>query len=464
MRCALLLLSALVVLAFASAEVASSTPSSPTLVCSLPPAKRLSALASSSLTRLSTLPSPYPSYAEAAFSTYLSSMYDPTRQRLRLQYNSPQPSNYWNSAIAFHTLLHYQDFHSHSNSTAPPTPVVPLVEVLVATQRHLNQSDAELRNLYNDDMSWMVHALTALYDHTRNQSYVDAADLLLATIRQSDDTTCCGDMKGGVWWDLAHSSKATAAQAGVAMAALRLRETSASNFSSDYLLHYAAEHYQFWRVHMLNNATGQVCDSIGKNGQRNWWSFSYNEGLMIGDAVHLYNATHDKAYLADAALLAGFLMRGINVTVNGTRRTILANDCNGGCDNDSSEFHQVGFQYMTEYYRLLVQLAMGGGGAGGGGGGGVGCGVRPVRLPAGEHRQPVAQRPRRRQGQLQLQLGRAFRGQGEGRTAGGDERRPVRLLAVRRSARHDSHHHRGSAAHAVGPFAGAVRWEVSGGC
>ena len=287
-------------------------------------------------------------------------MYNPTRQTLRLAVNSPLPSNYWNAAIAFHTLLHYVDFHSHYNKSTPPTTVVQLVETLVNTQRRLNESDPELRNNYIDDMSWMIHALTALYEHTGNQSYVDAADLLLNTNRQYDDTTCCGDEKGGIWWDTFKTSKATAAQAGVAMAALRLRETGKSNFSSDYLLTYGASHYAFWRGYMVNNQTGQVTDSIGKGGKKNYWSFSYNEGLMIGDAVHLYNATKDKQYLTDAALIAGFLQRGINVSVNGTVRTILANDCNGGCDNDTAEFHQIGFQYLVEYYRLLVQLLLAG--------------------------------------------------------------------------------------------------------
>ena len=340
-----------------------SAPRAAAPICSLPPAERQAALRGSSVSRVSALPGePYSGYAEAAFNTFYTTMYNPARQVLRLAYMSPQPSNYWNSAIAFHTLLQYVDFHraSPSASHSPSAPdVVAMVEGLVQEQTRLNESDPQLRNRYNDDMSWMVHALTALYDHTGNHTYIDMADLLFTTIKQSDDTTCCGDMKGGIWWDLAHSSKATAAQAGVSLAAIRLRETKASSYAQDMLLQYSAEHFAFWRLHMVN-ASGQVCDSINKDGRRNWWSFSYNEGLMIADAVHLYNATGNKTYLADAALLAGFLMRGINVSINGTERTILANDCGGGCSNDAAEFHQVGYQYMTEYYRLLVSLLQAG--------------------------------------------------------------------------------------------------------
>jgi len=106
---------------------------------------------------------------------------------------------------------------------------------------------------------------------------------------------------------------------------------------------------------MVNNETGQVCDSINTKGVRNWWSFTYNNGLMLGAAVHLYNATLDKSYLIDAQLLSSFLMKGQTVSINGTQRVIMINDCDG-CSNDGSEFHQVSFQYLTEYYRLLFQL------------------------------------------------------------------------------------------------------------
>lgn len=204
----------------------------------------------------------------------------------------------------------------------------------------------------------MMHALTALYDQTHNSTYTDMATLLFDTVKQSDDTTCCGTWKDGVWWDLAHSSKATAAQAGVTMAALRLMETNATKYSQDVLLAYAEHHFWFWRLYMVDNTTGQVCDNINLKGRKTWWQFSYNEGLMIGDAVHLYRATNNTQYLTEARFIAAHLLNiGQNVSVNGTTRRIMADDAAGGCSDDVAEFHQVGYQYLTEYYRLLVQLA-----------------------------------------------------------------------------------------------------------
>ena len=297
----------------------------------------------------------YDSYANTAYGTFISKLYDSNQQRLLFSAGSDKPSNYWNTAVALQSILHYAIF-VQARAPKVAAQIVGIVEGLVETQTKLNQSDPQLRNNYNDDMAWMIHALTALYDYTGIPKYIDMATLLFDTIKQSDDTTCCGDMLGGVWWDLFHTSKATAAQAGVTIAALRLRETGAvTKYSDSYLLQYAAEHYAFWRQHMVNLTNGQVCDNIHPDGVRTWWAFTYNNGLMLGAAVHLYKATQDKQYLADAKMYTHFLMQGQTVSINGTKKTIMRNDC-GECDSDASQFHQVSFQYLTQYYRLLHQL------------------------------------------------------------------------------------------------------------
>ena len=207
-------------------------------------------------------------------------------------------------------------------------------------------------------MSWMIHALTLLYQQTGQSSYITMSSTLLSTVQQSDDTTCCGSHPGGVWWDLAHTSKATAAQMGVTVAALRMIETGQYNAATEAtLLSYAESHYTFWKSNFLNTATGQIADHEDTSGALTWWGFSYNNGLMLGAAVHLFQQTSTASYLTDAALYASFLLNGKQVQVNGTTRTILNDDCGGGCDGDCSQFHQVAFHYLTEYYTLLYQRA-----------------------------------------------------------------------------------------------------------
>ena len=140
-------LSALVVLASAC-----WTPIAYTSVplCSLPSADRLSALPT--LTTAKLAPStPYAGYADAAYTDFINEMYDarPAHRWLRLQVGSNKPSNYWNTAIALHTLLHYNTFDVNRGGKDD---AVQLVEQLVERERSLNESDPQLRNLYNDDM------------------------------------------------------------------------------------------------------------------------------------------------------------------------------------------------------------------------------------------------------------------------------------------------------------------------
>jgi hypothetical protein len=204
----------------------------------------------------------------------------------------------------------------------------------------------------------MIHALVKLWEHTQSSTPISQAEVLFDTIKAQDDTTCCGAHPGGVWWDAAHTEKATAAQIGVTVAALRLRETThATEYSQSTWLSYATSHYSFWKSYFTNSGTGQVVDHEDTSGNLVWWGFTYNNGLMLGAAVHLYNATGSSAYLTDAALWASYLLNGQSVSINGVSKTILNNNC-GGCDGDCSQFQQVAFQYLAEYYQLLYTNAL----------------------------------------------------------------------------------------------------------
>lgn len=165
----------------------------------------------------------YADYANQAWHVYISSMYDPENQWLRLQYNSKAPSNYWNAAVAYQSIMHYGNFNESSyqtddqSSVSSKQSINQLIYQLIHTERSLNQSDWHLRNNYNDDCSWMIHGLTALYDRTKdnlsinqsiydfmankgNVSLIDDSLVLHAWIRESEDSTCCGNDKGGIWW------------------------------------------------------------------------------------------------------------------------------------------------------------------------------------------------------------------------------------------------------------------------
>ncbi|KAG9023492.1 hypothetical protein FRB95_013002 [Tulasnella sp. JGI-2019a] len=379
-----ILSTSLVVLGSSIGTVLAVTP-----VCSLASASRLAALKTSSSTTASTLGSPtYANIAETVFTTYINYYYSTSGRYLYASYGSTGTySNYWNTAIAIQALLDYATFHNAHGIGGlgwGAATVVATVQDIVNTQKTLSgEANANLENGYNDDMSWMIHGLTKLYNHTSSATYVTMAQTLFDQVKLSDDTTCCGSYKGGVWWDTAHTSKATAAQLGITVAALKLGETGASTeYTKAQYLSYAQSHYSFWTsTPFTNRANGQIVDHEDTAGALTWWGFDYNNGLGafdppylvtpgklictgcpyvetgIGAAVHLYLATGTASYLTDAALFTSYLLSSAQtVTVNGASVQILANNC-GGCDGDCSQFHQVAMQYLMDYYNVLYNIA-----------------------------------------------------------------------------------------------------------
>src|SRR3954468_18833548 len=167
---------------------------------------------------------------------------------------------------------------------------------------------------YYDDECWMTMALLRACDLTGNVKYLNRAKTLYADIQTAWDTSCCGSVKGGMWWDKAHTQKATASNAGAALAGARLyRRTADVSY-----LDFAQQVYSWWYSNMVNSATFQVGDHIDPDGTKVWWKFTYNEGLMIGAAVELNEATGNAAYLINAQNIANFMIvNEVASTANG---------------------------------------------------------------------------------------------------------------------------------------------------
>ena len=210
---------------------------------------------------------------------------------------------------------------------------------------------------YYDDECWMTLALIRAYDLTTNVMYLNQAQALYADIEGGWDNSCCGAPVGGVWWDKAHSQKATASNAGAALAGARLylRTTNVT------YLNFAQQVYGYWFTNMVNQSTFQVCDHIQTDGTKVWWQFTYNEGLMIGASVELNEATGTAAYLTKAQNIASFMMNH-EVVAN-----VLKDGNNSTNTDDAHEFKGPAYRYLmrlyqkdtskTQYYTVLKASA-----------------------------------------------------------------------------------------------------------
>ena len=72
----------------------------------------------------------------------------------------------------------------------------------------------------------MALALIRAHALTGTQKYLDRATSLYADIKAAWNTTCCGPTPGGLWWDRPHTQKATAANAGAVITAMRLGDVA----------------------------------------------------------------------------------------------------------------------------------------------------------------------------------------------------------------------------------------------
>ena len=155
------------------------------------------------------------------------------------------------------------------------------------------------------------------------------------------DTTCCGPQKGGVWWDKAHTQKATASNAGAALAGARLYERTAN----PSYLGFSQQVYSYWFSNMVSQG---VCDHITTDGTKVWWRFSYNEGLMTGAALALARVTGSSTYLTNANNLALFMVNNeVGATASGL---ILSDGSNTSCGGDCHQFKGPAFRYLSLLY------------------------------------------------------------------------------------------------------------------
>lgn len=195
-----------------------------------------------------------------------------------------------------------------------------------------------------DDECWMSLALLRAYDLTGDSTYFQTAKGIFDDIRRAWDTTCCGANPGGLWWDKAKTQKPTASNAGAAFVAARLFSLT----GEVSYLSFAEQVYSYWRQYMVNPATHQVCDHILPNGTKQWWRFTYNEGLMIGAALALYKATGHERYLADAHNYAGYMIRH---EVTATRYgNVLYDGPNASCDATCAQFKGPAYRYLAQLY------------------------------------------------------------------------------------------------------------------
>lgn len=289
--------------------------------------------------------------ADAAFETYFRTYW--TGSTIRDDRTMNKTAGYWGYAQAFDVVLDAVERTGRYKG---------LIETMYAGK---NASSEGWIVGFFDDENWMALALMRAFDLTGQAAYLAKAEEIYSDIAtNAPDTTCCGPNPGGIWWDKAHTSKATASNMGAVIVAARLTQRTGKDH-----LPFAKQVYDYWLKYMVDPATNQVLDHINDGDSApTRWKFTYNEGLAIGASLELYKSTKDAKYLENAHKFAAFMIK--EETAEGEFGRVLTD----GADPEKIECHDgmmfkgIGFRYLAllqsvspkpEYQAVLDASAMG---------------------------------------------------------------------------------------------------------
>jgi predicted alpha-1,6-mannanase (GH76 family) len=272
--------------------------------------------------------------ADDAVEAMLLSFWDPKQQYLDATQGTTTLTGYWTEQQAWDAVLDAVERHPGGTRFTGT----------LATFYDVQNTIGWPRNYY-DDENWATLALIRAYDLTGNTAYLTQAETLYANIMAAWDTTCCGASPGGVWWDTAHTQKATASNAGPVVSGARLYQRT-KNMA---YLTFAQQVFTYWSANMVDPTTYQVTDHITSAGQKVAWKFTYNEGLMIGAAVALAQATGDASSLALAEHLASFVES--SETEVSSLGVILTDGTDTTCTGDCMQFKGIAARYLATLYQ-----------------------------------------------------------------------------------------------------------------
>lgn len=152
---------------------------------------------------------------------------------------------------------------------------------------------------YFDDNAWVGLDLVTAYHLTGDRTYLERAEAVFRYEESGWDPS-----GGGIYWNDQRLIRSTPSTAPVAELAVYLyRDTKNASY-----LAWAERLYAWQESTLVVAATGEVLNSINAAGdvETNMWT--YNQGTVIGAGVLLYEVTHERRYLTEAARTAHYVL------------------------------------------------------------------------------------------------------------------------------------------------------------
>ncbi len=243
----------------------------------------------------------YPKLADTLLNT-LYSAFSSSNKRYFKNINGDNGLYYWPNAHALDVLI---DAYQRTGDKAYLTKMKTLLNGIKAANGNT------FLNWYYDDMAWLANACLRIYLLTKGGEYLSVANQLYADIKTGWNSS----YGGGITWRKGEPGYKNIPSTGnLCILAARYYKLNAG--SKDLTL---AKDLFNWMQKYMVKTTGQVQNGINRqnDGKMDDWIFTYNQGLFIGSAVEMYNATKDASYLQAAIKTANNLLTDTALVTKG---------------------------------------------------------------------------------------------------------------------------------------------------
>lgn len=208
------------------------------------------------------------------------------------------PTGWWNAANAITALGDYEQVTG--SKTYEP--------VFANTFAAAQSQHANFLNNYYDDDGWWALAWIEAYDVTGDAQYLSMAETIFTAMTGAWDSTC----GGGVWWNASRTYKNAIPNELFLSIAAKLANRTTGASQSNYLS-WAQREWAWFKASGMINAQSLVNDGLNSsnpnactnNGRTTW---TYNQGVILGGLVELYNSDKDPTLLPEAELIANAAM------------------------------------------------------------------------------------------------------------------------------------------------------------
>jgi len=246
------------------------------------------------------------------------------------------PTGWWNAANAMTVIVNYERATGESSYNS----------VLANTFVSAQKTSVNFVNKYYDDDGWWALAWIDAYDLTGNADYLAMAETIFAAMTGGWDTTTCG---GGEWWSTDRKYKNAIANELFLTVAAKLANRTKGSTSAAYL-NWAQQEWAWFKASGMINAQSLVNDGLNStnpnvctnNGRRTW---SYNQGVILGGLVELYQADKDAKLLTQAEAIANATIAHLT-TSNG----VLTEPTSG---SDGPQFKGIFLRNLVDLYGVV---------------------------------------------------------------------------------------------------------------